>query len=55
MLIIEINNPEIEESLKQLYGTNKQSIANTFADFAGILKDAPSIPRRSLGNAAGDA
>ncbi len=33
MLNIEINNPELEESLKQLYGTNKQSLANAFADF----------------------
>lgn len=33
MLTIEMNNPEIEESLKQLYGTHKQSIANAFADF----------------------
>ena len=33
MLNIEINNPELEESLKQLYGNNKQSIANAFADF----------------------
>jgi len=33
MLNIEIDNPELEESLKQLYGTNKQSLANAFADF----------------------
>jgi hypothetical protein len=33
MLNIEINNPELEESLKQLYGNNKKSIANAFADF----------------------
>lgn len=33
MLNIEINNPELEESLKQLYGTNEQSIAEAFADF----------------------
>lgn len=38
MLNIEINNPEIEESLKQLFGDNKQSIANAFADFVNQRK-----------------
>lgn len=33
MLNIAINNPELEESLKQLYGNNEQSIAEAFADF----------------------
>lgn len=33
MLNIEIDNPELEENLKQLYGNNKLSIANDFADF----------------------
>ena len=33
MLNIEIDNPELEENLKQLYGNNKLSIANAFADF----------------------
>ena len=33
MLNIEINNPELEESLKQLYGNNKQSLVTAFADF----------------------
>ena len=33
MLNIEINNPELEESLNQLYGNNKQSLVNAFADF----------------------
>lgn len=33
MLNIEIDNPELEESLKQLYGNNQQSIASAFADF----------------------
>jgi hypothetical protein len=33
MLNIEINNPELEESLKQLYGNNKQSLVSAFADF----------------------
>jgi formaldehyde-activating enzyme involved in methanogenesis len=33
MLNIEIDNPELEETLKQLFGTNQQSIARAFADF----------------------
>ena len=33
MLNIEINNPELEESLKQPYGNNKQSLVTAFADF----------------------
>ena len=33
MLNIEINNPELEENLKQLYGNNKQSLVTAFADF----------------------
>ena len=33
MLNIEINNPELEESLKQFYGNNKQSLVTAFADF----------------------
>lgn len=33
MLNIEIDNPELEENLKQLFGTNQQSIARAFADF----------------------
>jgi hypothetical protein len=33
MLNIEINNSELEENLKQLYGNNKQSIVTAFADF----------------------
>jgi hypothetical protein len=33
MLNIEIDNPELEENLKQLFGTNPQSIARAFADF----------------------
>jgi Trp operon repressor len=33
MLNIEIDNPELEENLKQLFGTNQQSIAHAFADF----------------------
>jgi hypothetical protein len=38
MLNIEINNPELEENLKQLYGTNKQSLANAFAEFVQQCK-----------------
>lgn len=38
MLTIEIDNPEVEESLKQLYGNNKQSIANAFAEFVRQYK-----------------
>jgi hypothetical protein len=38
MLSIEINNPEIEENIKQLYGNNKQLIASAFADFIQQLK-----------------
>ena len=38
MLSIEINNLELEESLKQLYGNNKQLIASAFADFVQQLK-----------------
>jgi len=33
MLNIEIDNPELEESLKQLFGNNQQSIARAFAEF----------------------
>jgi hypothetical protein len=33
MLNIEINNPELEASLKQLFGNNQQSIARAFAEF----------------------
>ena len=33
MLNIEINIPELEESLKQLYGNNKQSLVTAFANF----------------------
>ena len=33
MLNIQIDNPELEESLAELYGVNKQSIAKDFADF----------------------
>ncbi len=33
MLNIQIDNPELEESLEELYGVNKQSIAKDFADF----------------------
>lgn len=33
MLNIEIDNPELEESLKQLFGNNQQSIACAFAEF----------------------
>lgn len=43
MLNIEINNPELEESLKQLYGNNKQSIANAFADFVQQRKTKQDI------------
>ncbi len=38
MLNIEIDNPELEESLKQLYGTNQQSLAYAFADFVRQCK-----------------
>jgi hypothetical protein len=38
MLNIEINNPELEESLKQLYGSNEQSIAEAFAGFVQQCK-----------------
>ena len=33
MLNIEIDNPELEASLQQLFGNNPQSIANAFAEF----------------------
>jgi len=33
MLNIQIDNPELEESLEQLYGVNKHAIAKDFADF----------------------
>lgn len=33
MLHIEIDNPELEKSLKQTYGDNSNSIAKAFADF----------------------
>lgn len=33
MLNIEINNPELEASLQQLFGNNQQSIASAFAEF----------------------
>lgn len=33
MLNIEIDNPELEENLKQLFGNNQQSIASDFAEF----------------------
>ena len=33
MLNIAINNPELEENLKQLYNNNEQLIADVFADF----------------------
>lgn len=33
MLNIEIDNPELEENLKQLFGSNQQSIARAFAEF----------------------
>ena len=33
MLTIEIDNPELEENLKQLFGNNKQSVVEAFADF----------------------
>ncbi|MGR9117533.1 MAG: hypothetical protein ACU85E_17445 [Gammaproteobacteria bacterium] len=33
MLNIEIDNPELEANLKQLFGNNQQSIARAFAKF----------------------
>jgi len=33
MLNIQIDNPELEECLEQLYGVNKQLIAQDFAGF----------------------
>jgi hypothetical protein len=33
MLNIEIDNPELEASLQQLFGNNQQSIASAFAEF----------------------
>jgi len=33
MLNIQINNPELEESIKQTYGDDVQSIANAFGEF----------------------
>jgi len=33
MLNIQIDNPELEASLKQTYGDDMQSIANAFDDF----------------------
>lgn len=33
MLNIEIDNPELEANLKQLFGNNQQSIAYAFAEF----------------------
>ena len=33
MLNIEIDNPELEASLQQLFGNNQQSIACAFAEF----------------------
>ena len=33
MLNIEIDNPELEANLQQLFGNNQQSIANAFAEF----------------------
>ncbi len=33
MLHIEIDNPELEKSIKQTYGENSSSIAKAFADF----------------------
>ncbi|MFI3223527.1 MAG: hypothetical protein QX191_10880 [Methylococcaceae bacterium] len=43
MLNIEINNPELEESLKQLYGNNKQSLVTAFADFVQQRKIKQNI------------
>jgi hypothetical protein len=33
MLNIEIDNPELEASLQQLFGNNQQSIGSAFAEF----------------------
>lgn len=33
MLNIQIDNPELEQSLKQTYGENSQSIVRAFAEF----------------------
>jgi len=33
MLNIQINNPELEENIKQTYGDDMQSIANAFGEF----------------------
>ncbi len=33
MLNIQIDNPELEQSLKQTYGEDSQSIARAFAEF----------------------
>jgi len=33
MLNIEIDNPELEASLQQLFGNNQQSVASAFAEF----------------------
>jgi len=33
MLNIQINNPELEESIKQTYGDDVQLIANAFGEF----------------------
>jgi type II restriction/modification system DNA methylase subunit YeeA len=33
MLNIEIDSPELEESLQQLFGNNQQSMADAFAEF----------------------
>lgn len=33
MLTIDIDNPELEQSIKQTYGNNKQTIAQAFMDF----------------------
>jgi len=33
MLNIQINNPELEENIKQTYGDDTQSMANAFGEF----------------------
>lgn len=55
MLTIEIDNPEIEASLQQLYGNNQQSIVNAFADFVQQRKIKQDIGISIVQLGAGEA
>ena len=38
MLTINIDNPELEQSIKQTYGNDKQTLAREFMDFLQLTK-----------------